>query len=101
MKRRAIPAGEHHPHPISRGLFWGWSKPDGLGNDEQDIFDERAMEKLLAGARDRGVVNEYDAGNGNLVWFTGKPGPQLRALKARVLAMLPPGVVPLAAQGRA
>ena len=48
-------------------------------------FDEAPVERLLARARDRGVVTAYDTGRGDVVWFQGPPGPDMRALRADVI----------------
>jgi len=47
-------------------------------------FDEGAAEKLLLKAKEDGLVMEFDTGRGNLLWFNGKPGPELRALKKKL-----------------
>ena len=58
------------------------------------------MDKLLYAARDAGVISMHDSGRGAMVWFEGPPGPALRALVAKVMTMLPPGVVPLGEQDK-
>jgi hypothetical protein len=48
-------------------------------------FIETTMEALLRQARAAGLVTAYDTGRGRVCWFNGRPGPELRALRDRVL----------------
>jgi len=47
-------------------------------------FKEPPVEKLLLQAQRDGIVTEFDTGRGQLVWFNGFPGPELRALRKEV-----------------
>lgn len=53
--------------------------------------DERAVERRLDRAQQEDVISQYDSGSstdaGILVWFEGPPGPELRRLRAELLAM--------------
>lgn len=51
---------------------------------EGQPFDESAAEKLLQKAKEDGLVTEFDTGRGNVLWFNGRPGPELRALKKKL-----------------
>jgi hypothetical protein len=50
-------------------------------------FDEPAMERLLAKAKERGTVTQYDTGRGHAVWFEGAPGRELREVRRQVERM--------------
>ena len=57
-----------------------------------DIDIERAM-RLLAKARDQGVVTEFDSNKSgspgmDVVWFNGLPGRALRDLRASIAALV-------------
>lgn len=81
----------------TRIVHYGWGLPDPreAGCYVRDIFDESAMDKLLYAARTAGVISMQDCGRGATVWFEGPPGPAMRALRDKVLVMLPAGVVRL------
>lgn len=72
------------PFPVSRTVGYSFDKGE---------FDEEAMERLLADAQKRGIVREYDTGRGLIVWFNGKPGEEIRALRKRVSALIDRGIV--------
>lgn len=55
-------------------------------------FDETAMECLLTKALRDGVITVYDTGRGHVVWFTGPPGAELRALRDAVDTIIVKGV---------
>lgn len=57
-----------------------------------DIDVDRAM-KLLAGARDGGVVTQFDGTKSvehgmDVVWFNGPPGRAMRDLRAAIAALV-------------
>lgn len=57
-----------------------------------DIDVDRAM-RLLAKARDQGVVTEFDSNKScsrgmDVVWFNGPPGRALRDLRASIAALV-------------
>ncbi len=70
---------------VCRSIGYYWRCPEGA------CFDETKMDRLLYGARAEGVVTEHDSGRGTVVWFNGPPGAALRAVRAKVIALLPPG----------
>jgi hypothetical protein len=55
-------------------------------------FDEPAVEKLLARARELGFVTEYDTGRGYFVWFSGRGGRPMRQLRRQIMALRQPEV---------
>lgn len=52
---------------------------------EERYFNERPMEELLQKALKVKVISEFDTGRGHCVWFNGRPGPALRALRDEVI----------------
>ena len=59
-----------------------------IGYNYEGTFDESAMEIILQRALNAGVVAEFDTGRGNIVWFNGFPGEELREVRDRVEAAL-------------
>lgn len=53
-------------------------------------FSEWDMERLLRGAKARGVVKDFDTGRGLLAWFEGRPGGALRDVRRRAQALASP-----------
>lgn len=51
-------------------------------------FDESVAEKLLLKAKEEGLVLEFDTGRGDALWFNGRPGPELRALKKKLAVVV-------------
>lgn len=47
-------------------------------------FEEGPVGRVLERARAAGVVTEFDTGRGRVVWFNGRPGAALRAVRAEV-----------------
>lgn len=64
------------------------SKSRVVGYAYEGTFDESVMEVLLRRALGDGVVAEFDAGRGNIVWFNGHPGEELREVRENVEAIL-------------
>jgi hypothetical protein len=61
------------------------------GFDSDIEFDESAMERILVRATKLGIVTEYDTGRGRVVWFNGRPGAALRAVRDQVQALIAKG----------
>ena len=60
----------------------------GGDNSAGSAFDESAMGNLLEVAKRLGIIIAYDTGRGVVVWFHGRPGPALRALRDAVLSLM-------------
>lgn len=61
---------------MSRTVSYSW------GPREHSLPCEREAEALLQRAQRDGVVSQWDSDTGwRALWFTGKPGPKLRALR--------------------
>ena len=58
-----------------------------IGYKYTGTFDEAAVNQLLARAKAKGLVVQYDADHGD-VWFSGPPGAPLRGVRTRVLALI-------------
>jgi hypothetical protein len=56
---------------------------------DADRVDETPVERVLDKALKQGVVTQFDTGRGLGVWFNGKPGKALRAVRSQVLRLLP------------
>ena len=80
---------EQRKRGSSRSVGYAFHVPDGTGYSVRDVFDETAMEKLLGAAKVAGLIHQFDTGRGANVWFYGIPGPALRELRDKVLAMMP------------
>lgn len=59
-----------------------------VGYQLEGEFNESLAEKLLLKARDEGLVTEFDTGRGSIMWFNGRPGPELRALRKKLAALI-------------
>lgn len=53
-------------------------------------FVESAVEAILIRARTKNVVTEFDTGRGEMVWFNGPPGAELRELRKQILQLIQP-----------
>lgn len=61
---------------MSRTVSYSW------GPREHSLPWRDAAERLLQRAQRDGVICQWDSDTGwRAVWFTGKPGPKLRALR--------------------
>lgn len=66
------------------------SKTRVTGYRYEGSFKESDVEKILEAAQKAGVVTEFDTGRGNLVWFNGPPGPEMRKLRDQIKAIVNP-----------
>jgi hypothetical protein len=48
---------------------------------EGKSYPEAPLEAILTEARLQGYVTQFDTGRGHGVWFNGRPGKKLRALR--------------------
>jgi hypothetical protein len=76
---------------MSRGAKNTPNKSRGINYRFEGPFRESKMEKLLERAKADGIIFEFDTGRGNLVWFDGWPGPEIRALVAKVKQIIKEG----------
>ena len=68
-------------HAKTRCVGWRWVTDD-PNNDAPPT-----VERLLADARTRGLVSEYDVGRGGM-WFNAAPGREARELRNAVDRLL-------------
>ncbi len=62
--------------------------------DEDDTYEslsESPFEAVLGRAKRDGVVTEFDTGRGRTIWWEGRPGPEMRELRARIERMVEDG----------
>jgi hypothetical protein len=67
------------------GYRWEADDPD------HNRADDTALDALLARAKQRGVIVDFDTGRGAGVWFDAPAGKLARALRDEVESMLPKG----------
>lgn len=61
-----------------------------VGYRFEGTIEDAKAERLLESAQRSGVVTQYDSGRGHVLWFNGRPGKALRAVRDAVRALVKP-----------